>query len=207
MELAPLQADTVKRVICTCATEGVWLCQTCGRGLSGDDQAYEGIWRWRVMYGDKLGGLGTGIGEGDRSFKCGRGGKCLAGKQVQAEIDCDAEDARESEEMRGHDGGYSSSAGSNTSDTWETYLSGSPGYVSGRGTPQRSPGYNRQEVEGIGGVVKKKLVRMVRVGACVAEWDDEKEHGQYMKREQEGKVRSWCGWCWRVIPGPGDNVA
>jgi len=66
------------------------------------------------------------------------------------------------------------------------------------------PGYERHEIEGIGGVVKKKLVRMVKVGACVPEFRDEKDNGEILGREVKGQVRSWCGWCWRVIPGKKD---
>ena len=65
----------------------------------------------------------------------------------------------------------------------------------------RTGGYFLQEIEGIGGVVKKKLVRMVKVGACVPEWPDERDRGDILGREMQAKVRSWCGWCWRVIPG------
>lgn len=54
--------------------------------------------------------------------------------------------------------------------------------------------------------MKKKLVRMVKVGACVPEWGDEKEQGKFLVREIEGRARSWCGWCWRVIPGAKDVV-
>lgn len=53
-------------------------------------------------------------------------------------------------------------------------------------------------------MVKKKLVRVVKVGACVPEYEDEKIRHDIMGRETNGKVRSWCGWCWRVIPGPRD---
>lgn len=61
--------------------------------------------------------------------------------------------------------------------------------------------------------MKKKRLRMVKVGACVPEWADERAAGDILGREVNGKVRSWCGWCWRVIPGeddyremfPGDN--
>lgn len=66
------------------------------------------------------------------------------------------------------------------------------------------PGYARHEIEGIGGVVKTKLVRMLRIGASVPEWEDEKNKGQILEREVSGGRRSWCGWCWRVIPGARD---
>ena len=79
-----------------------------------------------------------------------------------------------------------------------------PGLAVPAGGPAR-PGYARQEIEGIGGVVKTKLVRIVRVGACVPEWEDERHgSGLVLGREVSGRARSWCGWCWRVIPGKRD---
>ena len=45
---------------------------------------------------------------------------------------------------------------------------------------------------------------MVKVGACVPEWEDEKNEGRILRREVQGAARSWCGWCWRVIPGKKD---
>lgn len=66
------------------------------------------------------------------------------------------------------------------------------------------PGYARHEIEGIGGVVKTKLVRMVKVGACVTKFEDESEQGKYLSREVEGRCRSWCSWCKRVIPSKDD---
>lgn len=79
---------------------------------------------------------------------------------------------------------------------------GSPGTPTGR----EDAGYMRHEIEGIGGVVKKKLMTVVRVGACVTEWGDEKAQGKYLVREYDGRSRSWCGWCWRVVPGVKDEV-
>lgn len=68
------------------------------------------------------------------------------------------------------------------------------------------PGYERHEIEGIGGIVKRKLVRMVRVGACVPEWEDEKgSNNKILAREVNGTARSWCGWCLRAIPGEKDK--
>ncbi len=73
-------------------------------------------------------------------------------------------------------------------------------------SPQLRSGYERHEIEGIGGIVKRKLVRMVKVGACVPEWSDERGSGRRpLDREVKGDMRSWCGWCWRVIPGQDDH--
>jgi len=71
------------------------------------------------------------------------------------------------------------------------------------------PGYLRQEVEGLGGVMKKKVKKRVKVGATVWEYDDERESGKYLEREASGEQRSWCGWCSRVVLGREDreNVA
>ena len=81
--------------------------------------------------------------------------------------------------------------------------------VSNCSAPILRPGYARHEIEGIGGVVKTKLVRMMRVGACVPEWEDERNGGsgggRILEREVSGRKRSFCGWCWRVIPGAKDK--
>lgn len=218
-----LDCDDVRRAVCTCVTDAVWLCQPCGRGIRAADHEYGRIWRWRSHYGEVLGGLGTGIGDGDRGVTCGRETGCCAAKEVEQEVDCDAADAK--------DGDYAS---------WADLMSVSPGSSSSASTPgihhanggssssashggnpleavledfrhERTPspqlrtGYQRHEIEGIGGVVKRKLVRMVRVGACVPEWKDERGTGRKaLVREMNGEARSWCGWCWRVIPGQHD---
>jgi len=52
--------------------------------------------------------------------------------------------------------------------------------------------------------MKKKLLRMVKVGACVPEWEDERTSGKILGRERVGLRRSWCGWCRRVIPAQKD---
>jgi len=186
----PLSVSTIKRETCTCPSEGVWLCQPCGRSLRSTDSEYESIWKWRTRYLPSLGGLGVGIGEGDRGVECGRERECCAAREVEQEIDCDAEDAREIDASTSGNNGRTISPSS------------SPGSERG----QMGPGYARHEIEGIGGVVKRKLVRMVRVGACVPEWEDEKEMGRFLVKEVEGRARSWCGWCWRVIPGVKDGV-
>lgn len=179
------------------------------------------IWRWRNQYGEILGGLGTGIGDGDRGVICGRDDECLAARDREQEVDCDAQDARNS----------GSTPWAPEPPIWTTTSTPSPpalaasaspaGSPFGPATPmgalidevrhentpspQLGPGYERHEIEGIGGRVKRKLVRMVRVGACVPEWDDETGAGcQVLAPEVTGKARSWCGWCWRVIPGKKD---
>ncbi|KAK7976153.1 hypothetical protein PG989_014616 [Apiospora arundinis] len=228
----PLDADLMKNAICTCQSEGVWLCHPCGRSIRGTDHDYQSIWRWRNQYGEVLGGLGTGIGDGDRGVICGRDWECVASKEREQETDCDAEDARE----RSHcntplpwvatvtptsttiSSVPSSSAASTSalrpSSSASTSSSGGGGGgggegSSGNGQPQYSssplgPGYVRHEIEGIGGVVKTKRLTMVKVGACVPEWEDEKNRGEILGREVKGIARSWCGWCWRVIPGKKD---
>lgn len=82
----------------------------------------------------------------------------------------------------------------------------SHGSIAGSMTPRTGPGYTRHEIEGIGGVTKKKLVKMVKVGACVPEWADEKSAGKFLIKEQDGKARSYCGWCWRIVPGVKDVI-
>lgn len=159
-----------------------------------------------MRYGEALGGLGTGIGEGNRSFECGRQGACVKAVMVEEEVDCDAEDARDMSDNE-------SSTNRLERRISEQRLSTSPGTTDSilrpgsSGQTQLGPGYARHEIEGIGGVVKRKLVRMVRVGACVTKFEDESEQGKYLVREVEGRCRSWCGWCWKVIPGPKDKLA
>ncbi len=173
------------------------------------------MWRWRNQYRDVLGGLGTGIGEGDRGVICGREDACCSAKEKEQETDCDAEDALQQAK--------SVAVGTPTSQTLPVPLWASSSTLStmssssqsasssqasfdtpvSRRTPSPAlgPGYDRHEIEGIGGVVKRKLVKMVRVGACVPEWEGEKARGEILPTEVD---RSWCGWCWRVIPGKKD---
>ncbi|KAI9647804.1 hypothetical protein NHQ30_004192 [Ciborinia camelliae] len=190
-----LSPETIQSSLCSCPS-AVWLCQPCGRSLRSVDQEYEGIWKWRTRYLPSLGGLGVGIGEGNRGVPCGRGSSCLAAIEVEQETDCDAEDAREFEE--------NSRAGSPSSSPGGSIFGGASPNSSERNLIL-GPGYARHEIEGIGGVVKKKRVKMVRVGACVPEFGDEKAEGRYLVKEMEGMARSWCGWCHRIVKG-GDDV-
>lgn len=191
-------------------------------------RAKNSTWQWRSHYGEDLGGLGTGIGDGDRGVICGRGSECLAARDCEQETDGDADDGREAE-TRSH---VNSRAESSTSvQTMATsfdpsvaaaspaggtsHVQSGPGNVgiamqlpesSNRRVPSPAlgPGYQRHEIEGIGGVVKIKRVRILKVGACVPEYEDEKVAECLLGREIKGQLRSWCGWCWRVVPGTRD---
>ncbi|KAI5274427.1 hypothetical protein E4T47_02541 [Aureobasidium subglaciale] len=66
-------------------------------------------------------------------------------------------------------------------------------------TDTRTGGYFLQEMEGIGGVVKKKVKRRVEVGEVVREDVAEGEGERFLARELEGVDRSWCSWCARVV--------
>ncbi len=122
------------------------------------------------------------MGEGDQGQKCGRGEECLDAVDGEVEIDC--------------------------SERPSSLIS--PGLKAGRPdgahkSEELSAGYLTQEVEGIGGVVKKKVKKRIRVGATVWEYDDERGNGKYLEREASGKERSWCGWCGRVVKGQRDR--
>ncbi|KAI1389538.1 uncharacterized protein F4822DRAFT_398758 [Hypoxylon trugodes] len=207
----PVDADEMQRAVCTCDSIGVWLCQPCGRSIRGADHDYKSIWKWRNQYGEVLGGLGTGIGEGDRGVICGREAACCGSKEREQETDCDAADARELDESNNLNNSINGGGSSTTTllSPWATpspasSISGSPPSERRTPSPQLRPGYARHEIEGISGVIKTKLVQIVKVGKCVPEWEDEKNKGEILGREVSGRSRSWCGWCYRVIPGERD---
>jgi hypothetical protein len=167
---------------CTCATRGVYLCQACGQSLRSADTTYKRVWTWRSRYSTHIGGLGTGMGEGDQGQKCGRGEDCLDAVESEVEIDCSERPPSVC------------SPGLKATDLDSPHKS-----------EELSAGYLRQEVEGIGGVVKKKVKKRVRIGATVWEFDDERGSGKYLEREASGRERSWCGWCGRVVKGERDR--
>ena len=204
-------APAFSRSPCMCANRGVWLCQPCGQGLRAADITYKRVWTWRSRYSTHIGGLGTGMGEGNQGQKCGRGDQCLAGKDLEVEIDCSAEQAAADEPLF-HQRTHSQSSHLSSDNYGHSHLHTAhhdPSSTltlapSRRSSTDQSPGYFRQEIEGIGGVVKKKVKKRVRVGATVTEYEDERETGKYLEREAEGINRSWCGWCSRVVPGRDD---
>ncbi|GAB7341657.1 hypothetical protein MBLNU457_g0005t1 [Dothideomycetes sp. NU457] len=72
------------------------------------------------------------------------------------------------------------------------------------GRSRSATGYFMQEIEGIGGVMKKKVKKRERVGRVVKEYEDEREYGNYLAREKDGVNRSWCWWCRRIILSKAD---
>lgn len=146
---------------------------------------YVRAWTWRTRYSHYLGGVGTGAGEGNEGVECGRGPSCLAAKVVEHEVDCNAELA----EAYGSLDSSSSASHHSPSERWT-------------GTS-----YHAQEIEGIGGVVKMKLKKQVRVGECVKIYEDERDKSiRWLDREVSGKLRSWCSWCERVVLGEKDKA-
>lgn len=181
-------SSAFSRTPCTCESGGVFLCAPCGQNLRAADTTYKRVWTWRSRYSTHIGGgLGTGLGEGNQGQKCGRGEDCLESNGTAVcwvEIDCSERKSHES--FREHEGNGSSRMGT-------------PDYVSNK------PGYLQQEIEGIGGVVKKKVKKRIKVGATVWEYEDERETGKYLEREANNLARSWCGWCNRVCTGEKDR--
>ena len=193
---APAYAHTA----CACP-DGAYLCRPCGLGLPSADTMYRRIWTWRTRYSRE--GIGTGIGEGTEGVKCARGQACVAAQEIEVELDCGPDDeapaspqSDSATEIMG--GGAAGGAA----------VEGSPGAP---GTPvhedRGDAGYMRQEIEGIGGVVRGKVKKRIRVGRPVREFEDERERAVFLEREVNGERRSWCGWCDRVIPGRGDAGA
>lgn len=151
------------------------------------------MWTWRTRFATSYGGLGTGIGEGNEGVKCARGRGCQGAVDVEVEFECGSGGSR-----NGSDGGLSGGGDGG----------GGGGLREGGESPwgeKDEAGYLWQEIEGLGGVVKKKVRKRERVGATVREWEDEREgRGEVLGREKRGVERSWCGWCGRVVLGGRD---
>lgn len=189
-----LRASDISLHTCTC-DEALWLCVQCGQTIRSADTTYRRVWAWRTRYSTYLGGgLGTGIGEGSQGVKCGRGEWCLAGQEIELEVDCEADEGLSDSSSTGH---------SPVSHPGQGHAYLEPGMD---GHDEEEPGYFRQEIIGLGGVVKHKAKKRVMVGACVVEFEDERETGKYLVREECGSARSWCGWCDRVIPSKRDDL-
>lgn len=158
--------------------------------MRSSDTTYRRVWAWRTRYSTYLGGIGTGIGEGCQGVKCGRAEDCLAAREIEMEVDCEDDTAMAHESPPGHDHASPPDVHELVNDSRD----------------EDQPGYFRQEIVGIGGVVKQKAKKRVAVGECVVEYEDERETGRYLVREEQGYHRSWCAWCWRVIPARDETV-
>lgn len=161
---------------CSCETE-VWLCRPCAHALYSDDISYRRDWSWQTRPNTFVGdGLATEIEE-CQGVKCGRQGTCLAAEGSEVEVDCDVDDW--------------------DPDQSNCYLDQ---HHRGECRDDVEPGYLRQEIDGIGGVVKHKVKKTVMVGASVDQSDREREKGVDLEPERSGAVRSWCAWCSRIMP-------
>ena len=119
-------------------------------------------------------------------MKCARGGECGGGKEVEVEFECVAGSVGGGREGGGWTGREESAGGTPVVEKEEA-------------------GYWRQEVEGLGGVVKKKFRKRERVGGTVREWEDEREGSGEVLWREKGGGRCWCGWCGRVVGGVGES--
>ena len=151
------------------------------------------------------------MGAGDQGQKCARGEECLdrmGAGLCWVEVDCcEQQTTPEQHYARPSSLDHEAIRVANEYNSVED-SSNSPdvmGAEDSTSTVSNKPGYLRQEIEGIGGVVKKKVKKKVRTGATVWEFDDERESGKYLEREASGVQRSWCGWCNRVVMGERDR--
>jgi len=190
----PLTSAAFLRGPCTCPTRGVFLCGPCGHCMRTADITYKRVWTWRSRYSTHIGGgLGTGLGVGNQGQKCGRGEHCLeSGRNAVCWVEIDCADGQAGRDHDGHAASDGHGLHGGDRQAIVDSMSDKPGYLS-------------QEIEGIGGVVKKKVKMRVKVGATVWEYQDERESGEYLEREASGQERSWCGWCGRVCLGEMDR--
>ncbi|PGH04212.1 hypothetical protein AJ80_08557 [Polytolypa hystricis UAMH7299] len=183
---------------CSCE-DATWLCRPCGQFLRSDDTTYRRVWTWRNRYSTYFsGGLSTGIGDGGQGVTCGRGERCLAAEDIEVVIDCEVDEWTTMEQNENFHGYHNNSHGHGHHGPGE-HLQVDP-------RDDGEPGYLRQEIVGVGGIVKQKVKKWVRVGASVEEYDDERETTSFLRRESLGQARSWCGWCSRVIPSKDEVI-
>jgi hypothetical protein len=67
------------------------------------------------------------------------------------------------------------------------------------------PGFSGPGFVGIRRGAEQDIMKIAE-GACVVEYEDEEAEGRYLAREEEGRHRGWCGWCWRVIPSLDEDI-
>lgn len=140
------------------------------------------IWHWRTRYID------VGVTDVERGIPCGREADCLGAVEKEVEMDSAGEKTPSP-----------AAAAASSSST----PSPMPPLADPDGGEPRS-GYSVHEYEDASGRVTNKTVVRIRVGRSVPEWHDEKVERRILGREVDGRVRRWCGWCWRVIPAEGE---
>jgi len=151
------------------------------------------------------------MGAGDQGQKCARGEECLDGTGAGlcwVEIDCCEQQSQPPQHHAHPPSSDYEASGLPTQHSNAEESSNSTDMMGADDSASKvsnKPGYLRQEIEGVGGVVKKKVKKKVRTGATVCEFDDERESGKYLEREASGLQRSWCGWCNRVVMGERDR--
>ena len=140
-----------------------------------------------------------GFGQGNEGVKCARGGECEGAVDVEVEFECSSRSNGGGGSRNGSTGSLSGGSDSGGGSGGEAERSESPW------GEKDEAGYLWQEIEGLGGVVKKKVRKRERVGGTVREWEDEREgKDEVLGREKRGAERSWCGWCGRVVLGGRD---
>ncbi|KAI5295727.1 hypothetical protein KEM52_000414 [Ascosphaera acerosa] len=208
---AYLRAQAARWGLCCCAEEA-WLCLRCTRAQHNEDTTYRAGWAWRANYRSVVTPYGTwaGIGVGDDSDcrgRCGRASECLAAKDVVVEAEvrtasdgtCWSYLAASQPEQGGGGGAVAGApipAGVSLAVSVSTSTSTAP--------HGHQPGYFRQEYVGAGQVIRSKSLESLLVGDVVDEYPGERESGDYLLPEIDGDVRSWCGWCRKVIPSKAD---
>ncbi|KAK2739846.1 hypothetical protein FQN57_006422 [Myotisia sp. PD_48] len=171
--------------LCSCVIE-YWYCRPCGQHLTSDDTMYKRVWSWRTRYNTYLGGGGPWVsfGDGGHGVQCGRRENCLGAEKIEVEVDCNTEDFMSGHPDRSH-------AHYSHDHSHDLHLDSHD---------DEEPGYLRQEIVGIGGVVKHKVKKHVKVGANVVELHNELGTSNNLVQERLGAVRSCCGWCLQIVP-------
>lgn len=151
-----------------------------------NDAGHRQLRAWGSWYSANLAGNGIGIGEGNPGVTCARQTACLGAQEagVETVLGAAPHEILSAEAVERFDG--------------------SPGVKPSFYDGESRPGYFVHEMEGIGGVVKKKLTNYIRVAKVVQEFEDERDRSKLLQREIKGETRSWCGWCDRVILGHAD---
>ncbi|KAI9813183.1 MAG: hypothetical protein M1826_002546 [Phylliscum demangeonii] len=189
-----------EREPCACA-EIVWLCRRCAKSIQLSDTINQRVWTWRSKYSHYMGlsRVSPSIGDYLEGVKCGREEACLASREVEVEVVCEGPRGPAGP---GH-GSFGTGAGAEGAkpadgkkkandadgDGAVDAEAGTGHTLDGADKHDAETGYLRQEIEGIGGVVKRKTKTTRGVGAVVHEWEDELQKGDFLGREIRGQER------------------